>query len=307
MLKQKRFLIPVIVIYAAIITVMIITAINPGLDYSVSGFFTSGGAVTYTIGNILEIWAEPVPLIPVCFAMAMLSVCAVRTKYKNKLPQISGCVVLAGGAVLAYQIVERIVKYYCKLEDITQPWIVKEGQYASSLWWVKALCALGGVLIMFLFVTLSKKIDQDTLKKAQRVLIFITVCFIAELALVEILKGIFGRMRYREWLNTYDGFWPWYRINGKPASDGFKSFPSGHTASAFLLMPVTFMFDAFGREKAGRIARIVHLCWVATVMVSRIMAGAHFLSDVCGGLFICLTIVTVTGGIIFRDGKMRKE
>ena len=240
----------------------------------------------------------------------MAAVCAIRTKYKNKLPQIMGAAVIIGGAVLSYQVVERIVKYYCKLEDITKPWIVKEGQYASSLWWVKALCALGGVLIMFLFVMLSSKIDQNTLKKAQRVLIFTVVCFIAELALVEILKGIFGRMRFREWLqnptNGYKSF-SWYRINGKPINDGFKSFPSGHTASAFLLMPVTFLFDALGKEKAGRTARIAHLCWVAVVMVSRIMAGAHFLSDVCGGLFISLTIVTVTGAIIFKDGKISKE
>ena len=45
------------------------------------------------------------------------------------LPQILGGVLLIGGAVLSYQIVERVVKYYCKLEDITAPWIVKEGTF----------------------------------------------------------------------------------------------------------------------------------------------------------------------------------
>ena len=308
MLKQKRFLIPVIVIYAVLIYVMITTAVNPGFDYSVSLALTSGGAVTYTIGNILEIWAEPVPLIPLCFILAMASVCAIRTKYKNKLPQILGGVLLIGGAVLSYQIVERVVKYYCKLEDITAPWIVKEGTFASSLFWVKALCALAGVLMMFLFVFLSAKISQQRLKKAQRVLIFCIVSLLLELAIIEGMKTVFGRMRFREWIQnpTNGGYWPWYRINGKPASDAFKSFPSGHTASAFLIMPITFLFDAFGREKAGRTARIIHLCWVAVVMTSRIMAGAHFLSAVCGGLFVSLTIVVVTGAIIFRDGNYQK-
>lgn len=309
MLKQKRFLIPVIVIYVLVIFVMIITAVNPAIDFEVSFRLTSGGAVTYTIGNILEIWAEPVPLIPLCFILAMASVCAIRTKYKNKLPQILGGVLLIGGAVLSYQIVERVVKYYCKLEDITAPWIVKEGTFASSLFWVKALCALAGVLMMFLFVFLSTKIKQERLKKAQRVLIFCIVSLLLELAIIEGMKMVFGRMRFREWLqNPTNGYKPfaWYRINGKPASDAFKSFPSGHTASAFLIMPITFLFDAFGREKAGRTARIIHLCWVAVVMTSRIMAGAHFLSDVCGGLFVSLTIVVVTGAIIFRDGNYQK-
>lgn len=309
MIKQKRFLIPVIIIYVLVIIVMILTAITPAFDFEVSFRLTSGGAVTYTIGNTIEIWAEPITLVPMCFIFAMAVVYAVRTKYKNKLPQVLGAVVLIGGTVLSYQVVERLVKYYDKLEDITKPWIVKEGPFVSSQWWVKALCAAGGVLIMFLFIFLASKISQDVLKKAHRVFIFCVVSLLLELAIIELLKTVFGRMRFREWLqnptNVYD--FPWYRINGKPVSDAFKSFPSGHTANGFLLMPMTFMFDAFGKEKAGRIARIIHLCWMVFLMSSRIMAGAHFLSDVCGGLFVSLTIVTVTGAILFKDGKISKE
>ncbi|MBQ7699469.1 MAG: phosphatase PAP2 family protein [Clostridia bacterium] len=307
MLKQKKYFIPLIIIYVILISVLVMTAINPGIDYSISDFMTSGGAVTFTIGNTLEIWAEPVPLLPICFILAMCAVYCIRIKEKGILPRLLGLGLAAGGAILSWQIVYRTVKYYCKLRDITQPWTVGEGPFLSDKLWLKLVCAVAGVGIMFLFVFISLKIKQDLMKPLQRMFAFIIIALLAELAVVEGLKLIFGRMRYREWINTLDGYWPWYRLNGKPASDAFKSFPSGHTASAALLLPVTFVLNALGKEKAARYARICTLVWVLIVMTSRIMAGAHFLSDVCAGALITVTITAVTGAIVFRDGKFTKE
>ena len=307
MIKQKRYFIPLIVIYVVLISVLILTAVFPGIDYSVSGALTSGGAATYTAGNILEIWAEPVPLLPICFIIAMCAVYCIRAKAKNVLPKLLGFALAAAGAVLSYQIVYRIVRYYCKLRDITKPWTVAEGPFLSDKLWLKLVCAAVGAVIMLLFIYIAAKIKQDILKQLQRIFAFVIIALLAELAVVEGLKLFFGRMRYREWIKTYDGYWPWYRLNGKPASDAFKSFPSGHTASAWLLLPQTFIFNALGKEKAGKTARICLLFWALTVMTSRIMAGAHFLSDVCAGALITVTITAATGAIIFRDGKFVKE
>lgn len=308
MLKRKSYLIPLIIIYVILIYCLVMTAINPSVDYSVSIFLTSGGAATYTIGNIIEIWAEPVPLLPICFVIAMCAVYCIRAKAKNVLPKLLGIALAAAGAVLSYQIVYRIVKYYCKLTDITKPWTVAEGPFLSDKLWLKLVCAAAGAAIMLIFIFVSTKIKQDVLKQLQRMFIFIIVALLAELAVVEGLKLIFGRLRFREWLqNPTNGYWPWYRLNGKPQSDGYKSFPSGHTASACLLLPVTFIFNAFGKEKEGRTARICLLVWVLTVMTSRMMAGAHFLSDVCAGALITVTITVITGAIIFKDGKFTPD
>ena len=303
MLKQKRYFIPLIIIYIILISVLAVTAIDPSLDYSVSDLMTSGGAVTYTAGNILEIWAEPVPLLPICFIIAMCAVYCIRVQAKNVLPKLLGFGLAAAGAVLSWQVVYRIAKYYCKLTDITKPWTVAEGPFLSDNLWFKVIFALAGAGLMILFLFIASKIKQDILKQLQRIFAFVIIALLAELAVVEGLKLFFGRMRYREWINTYDGLWPWYRLNGKPASDAFKSFPSGHTASACLLLPQTFIFNALGKEKAGKIARVCVLVWVLIVMTSRIMAGAHFLSDVCAGALITVTITAVTGAIIFKDGN----
>lgn len=303
MIKQKKFLIPIIIIYAILISALVITAIYPALDYSISRFLTSGGAATFTVGNTLEIWAEPVPLLPICFIIAMCAVYCIRIRDKGVFPKLLGFGLAAAGAVLSWQVVYRLAKYYCKLTDITKPWTVTEGPFLSDNLWFKLIFAAIGAGLMILFLFIASKIKQDILKQLQRVFAFVIIALVAELAVVEGLKLIFGRMRYREWLNTNSDFWPWYRLNGKPASDAFKSFPSGHTASATLLLPVTFVFNALGKETAGRVARICHLCWVIIVMTSRIMAGAHFLSDVCAGALITFTISVVAAAIIFKDGK----
>lgn len=308
MLKQKKYLIPLIIIYVILISALVITAVYPAVDYSVSGALTSGGAVTHTFGNILEIWAEPVPLLPICFIIAMCAVYCLRIKEKGVIPKLLGWGFAGAGAILSWQIVYRIVKYYCKLKDITKPWTVAEGPFLTDKLWLKLICAAVGALLMLLFLFLASKIKQDILKQLQRIFAFVIIALLAELAVVEGLKLVFGRMRYRQWLQDQSsGYWPWYRFNGKPQSDGFKSFPSGHTASAWLLLPVTFVLNALGKEKAGNIARICLLFWVSLVMVSRIMAGAHFLSDVCAGALITLTITVVLAAILFKDGKFVKE
>lgn len=302
MIREKRFLIPIIVLYAVLVTVMIVTAVKPALDYDVSRALTSGGKVTYTIGNVLEIWIEPVTLVPMCFIIAASSVFCIRSKAKGALSMALGAGLMFGGAVLTYQVVYRIVRYYCKLKDVTQPWTVSPGPFATDKLWVKAVCALAGLALTCLFVFIASRIPADALKKAARVFAFCVICLLAELAVIEGMKRVFGRMRYREWISMdkmLDMF-PWYRVNGKPSSDAYKSFPSGHTANSFLIMPMTFFFDAFGKKRAGNIARICHLVWMLIVMTSRIMAGAHFLSDVACGMLISLTIVTVCGAIVFR-------
>ena len=302
-MSRIRRLLPLIIICFVFCAVLVITAVFPQIDYSVSAALTSL-PVSYPVGNFLEIWIEPVPLLPMCFVIAMLVVCLFRTKEKKVLMRVIGSGALVGGVVLGEQVVFRIVQYYCKLDDITKPWIDLDTPVVSDQIWVTAVCTLAGAVIMFICVLAATKIKQNILKKTERVLAVCVIVLMAELSIVSGLKHLWGRMRYRYWAQTDNGFFPWYTFNGSPENDNFKSFPSGHTANSMLLLPMTFIFDALGREKAGRILRGCHIVWMIVVMTSRIMAGAHFLSDVCGGALVSIFIVTVTAALTFKDGKM---
>ena len=302
MTRIKRIL-PLIILCLILCTVLVITAIFPEIDYKVSGALTSL-SFSYPLGNFLEIWIEPVTLLPMCFVIAMLVVCLFRTNEKKVLMRVIAGGALVGGVVLGEQVVYRIVKYYCKLEDITKPWVATDAKVASDQAWVKVVCTLAGAVIIVLCLLAASKIKQNMLKKTERVLAVCVIVLMAELSIVSGLKFAWGRMRYRYWLQTSNEFFPWYTFNGSPENDNFKSFPSGHTANSMLLLPMSFIFDAIGREKAGRLLRGIQSVWMIIVMTSRIMAGAHFLSDVCGGALVSIAITTFTAAIAFKDGRM---
>ncbi len=65
-----------------------------------------------------------------------------------------------------------------------------------------------------------------------------------------------------------------------------KSFPSRHTASAFIIA-LAFLYVS---TPAG----IVALCVAVLILLSRIFSGAHYIRDVVGGMLISLI-----AGIVF--------
>ncbi len=67
------------------------------------------------------------------------------------------------------------------------------------------------------------------------------------------------------------------------------SFPSGHTASAFLIMTLLASFFPT--------LRIPMFCWAATVGIARVYLGVHYPTDVLAGAV--LGIVTARIGIWF--------
>ena len=135
------------------------------------------------------------------------------------------------------------------------------------------------------------------------------------------IKGPVGRVRYRtmNYLNDFSLFTRWYQLNGKRvltaagvvdsnpqtkaaivvASDACKSFPSGHTFSAGLVY--TLLALPYLSDKCNKTGVKIGL-WVGTVgytgivAVSRIVAGAHFMSDVLFG-----GTIAFAGAMIMRE------
>jgi membrane-associated phospholipid phosphatase len=94
---------------------------------------------------------------------------------------------------------------------------------------------------------------------------------------VQILKHLFGRAR------------PWAadagKLIGPTLAGGFNSFPSGHSISAFAVGAV--LGHAFPS------CRTLFFVLAAVVALSRVLVGAHFLSDVIAGSFLGLTVGTL--------------
>ncbi len=192
---------------------------------------------------------------------------------------------------------------------------VYEFRHAFGVRLVEVLMAL---CVASLTIFAFKGIKEEHLKKLfWMVVAFVSAAVVALLILN--IKGPVGRMRFRAINSSVGenlvrdgivGYTPWYKANGQPsadiirmftdrwpgASDAFKSFPSGHTCSAAMSYAVIMLPDVidFKHKKAAKV-----ICWVTPIVItglvatSRIVAGAHYMSDVTFGgtiAFLCMLI-----------------
>ena len=153
-----------------------------------------------------------------------------------------------------------------------------------------------GLIVLYLGQFIA--VEED-LKKAFLVLSFagLVVLFV-HLGFVEVMKAVWGRVRFRELLKlgSYEAFTPWYKING---ITGSRSFPSGHTGGAsmsYLLMYFPFVSKKWAKRRY--LCFIIPLAYTGMVAFTRLVVGAHYLSDVTMGGTIGFTVTIIAMAII---------
>lgn len=143
------------------------------------------------------------------------------------------------------------------------------------------------------YTACKKRSDALLAKRLILVLSAMTVSFL----LYEMIKIGLPRPRYRLLAKGYEGidFHRWYDpIKNKAEliakyginKDDFKSFPSGHTSNSIMNLA---LFPALGLvypslKRRSMLLLVLGVFVGITVLISRMVLGAHFLSDVsCGG------------------------
>ncbi|MCQ2472168.1 MAG: phosphatase PAP2 family protein [Clostridia bacterium] len=141
------------------------------------------------------------------------------------------------------------------------------------------------VLFVLQFIVIHEKIRKP--------LIIIAVLGLlvsgAETLIVTGLKDLWGRVRFRSLERDFSNFTPWYVIN---TSQRAHSFPSGHTADAgmsYLLMLLPFVSEKCKEYKLALFS--ISFFYTNFVAVTRMMMGAHYLSDVVVGSLISFSLV----------------
>ena len=134
-----------------------------------------------------------------------------------------------------------------------------------------------------------------------------------------VIKGIMHRPRYRSVIvGEYAEFHNWWQrctnykelIERWPtvlSSEEFKSFPSGHTSTAAItMMFVVILPFAYQREiKRYTLYFYLALGFTLFVAFSRMLVGAHFLTDVAmGGL---ITTISAYGCFLFLRFKTKPK
>ena len=119
-------------------------------------------------------------------------------------------------------------------------------------------------------------------------------------------------------MGGFDNFTRWYVMTGNNDvfdskalfgySDGFKSFPSGHTCAAGMVYAFIMLIDVLDIKKTWQKACIWGGTVVATMLVavSRIVVGAHFFSDVLmGGTLAFVSMIIAREIFIFKGAHLK--
>jgi len=109
------------------------------------------------------------------------------------------------------------------------------------------------------------------------------------LFLIQPIKILWGRVRFRDIDALYSNFTPWFFPNG---INGNQSFPSGHAAMAWMMLPLLIL--VVSKSKIVKVSLlIIIIFWGLAVSLSRVVIGAHFATDALFGSFIIIIVSLV--------------
>ena len=142
--------------------------------------------------------------------------------------------------------------------------------------------------------------------------IIVGLLLLALLLIVPRLKDTMHRPRYRLVSKGDVAFKKWWMPTknykdlmaqyGIESSDDFKSYPSGHTAETSILLVVSTFFPmAHQKFKKYQMPMFYASCgMVLLVALARILAAAHYLSDVSTGATIILVLLVIANEVVMR-------
>ncbi len=140
---------------------------------------------------------------------------------------------------------------------------------------------LAGLIIMFPTIIFTfSTLNKDWRTYFVFALVIGSLALFNSLILVNLLKIIWGRVRFIDILELGDSaFTPWYLPN-KPSIE-HTSFPSGHTAMAYIFLPLLFLIKDTDWKKISKISvYLLILCWGFFISITRVIYGVHYASDV---------------------------
>lgn len=193
---------------------------------------------------------------------------------------------------------------------IVMGWLMK-GFFSEDLLHSGFYKIFGALVLSAINIFATSFISKDIMHKLMVFAIYFIVLMAVAQIFVGITKGLWSRLRFRNFLTPEitSGFTPWYQLHfnsdgrehlvregSRQLKDAFKSFPSGHTCAAGVSFVIILLPDIFDKLKKYRVwFYIIPTVYTIIVAISRLVNEAHFLSDTLFGG----TIVFVTA-ILFR-------
>lgn len=189
---------------------------------------------------------------------------------------------------------QSVVHYYVTLFVFVVSIVIA---FVVNYGYLQLIGVLYTIIVSLLMMLWVFHLVQDESLMYSRIAIAILLIMILSIVSVDVIKIVWGRVRFRAMQDNLDVYTNWYIINGNrfasliPSLEERKSFPSGHSMWSAVLLSISML--ALAHPKWYRYEyRVVigGLVLAIIIMVSRMLQGAHFLSDVCFGFSLGLII-----------------
>ena len=142
---------------------------------------------------------------------------------------------------------------------------------------------LAALLFLALFAMAARLAPEGQREGLHRLAVYAVIYFVASQVIAYSIKIPWGRLRFRHMEDPVALFTPWYLPQG---ITGNYSFPSGHTFNACSVFLLLYLPGIWKRKGKEWILWVLCSLWTALVAISRIIAGAHFASDVTMGAML---------------------
>ena len=192
--------------------------------------------------------------------------------------------------------------------------------FADKIRWAgdELCCVLLAIAITAGFVLIGKRLGKENILKLYYFALSVIIVCGVSFVLTQGLKMLFSRPRFRtlHLIDKFELFAPWYKVNPFKdvpksfmaigvAEDGYSSFPSGHTSWACCLIMLAYLptFVPNIGKKSKIWLRVIPSVLIPVIAFSRIIAGAHFLTDVAFSMLFTLILADITVLILKRKHR----
>lgn len=181
--------------------------------------------------------------------------------------------------------------------------LTKANEYAQTIskLWGLLLSLVLTLLATIGFYFLFRKVDQND---AIRLAIMMLIVELSFLLIMEVVKNLASRPRFRYVLTGGAEFKNWYEFTPFTAkNDNFKSFPSGHTGFATTTLSIALLANL--KRKDSPVLRLIlqlgTLIFAMFIAFMRMRYGAHYLSDVGFGMLIVSSLEIIFYSIFIKE------
>ncbi len=148
------------------------------------------------------------------------------------------------------------------------------------------LIGILGILLVSFCNMIVYHMSLERLQRLEKKAVFYVCVLILSTLLVAVLKYFWGRIRFREMEQAVQ-FSAWFLPQG---CNGHHSFPSGHTAAISSLLCLFVTMKDCEEHKVPWYIGVFVFGMIITMAVSRMIMGAHFLSDTTVGFLVTYTV-----------------